>query len=76
MDTGNSNVIFETKAKNNSWQDVEDFRIMWGKLHPEVEDKLIELSRKDLIDICLSAMSGMATIKDTEKAVKRIKNYL
>lgn len=70
-------VIYKTNQKNTEdWQKVEQYKKMWGDLHPTTYDKLLELSRADLVDICLSAMSAMSDISYENDAIKKIKSII
>jgi hypothetical protein len=74
-DIEKDSIIYKSTPQNG-WQSVEYYKNMWGELHPTTYDKLLELSREDLRDIALSAMSAMASPQDITKTVKRIKKYL
>lgn len=66
---------YTPKSSDNSWQIVEDFKNTWGFLPIETE-KFDSLSRNELVDLCLCAMSFISRPELLERGVDTIKSII
>lgn len=69
--------IYRASPGVRAFQDVEDFKNVFGELHPSIEEKMLkQMTKEEVVHIALTAMCGLASPGYISKCRARIRDKL